>query len=87
MRLQVGMGCITTHGGVIISGSSDTVVEGVPLARLFDLHACPFHGINCIVQASSDVFTNNLGNARAGDLCACGATCAPPPNCMRTFTN
>ena len=72
-RNQVKVGSMTSHGGVIITGSSNTTVNGVPLSRIGDLHACPIHGINSIVSGSPDTITTASPNARVGDLCACGA--------------
>ena len=74
-RLQTRLGDMTSHGGVIITGASRTFVNGRPLARLGDLHACPIpgHGVNPIVSGSPDTITEGRPNARIGDVTACGA--------------
>ena len=72
-RGQTILTSLTSHGGVIISGSHNTSVNGLPLARIFDAHACPIHGINCIMSCSSEASTNKRGNARLFDSCTCGA--------------
>jgi len=63
-----------SHGGSIITGSPDTTVNSLPVARLTDLVDCAIHGINSIVSASATVRVNGLGVARLGDATACGAT-------------
>ncbi|MFS2161749.1 PAAR domain-containing protein [Pseudomonas sp. Pseusp122] len=47
----------------------------IPVTRLGDKHVCPIpgHGTSTIVSASSDVQINDLGAARVGDVCGCGA--------------
>jgi uncharacterized Zn-binding protein involved in type VI secretion len=73
MLLQVRIGDVTSHGGVIVSGSPNTPVNAIPEARLTDIHICPIHGGNIIVSGSFNTNTNILPNARIGDVCACGA--------------
>lgn len=74
-RPQARLGDATNHGGVIVTGAARTFVNGRPLARLGDLHACPIpgHGVNPIVTGSPDTFTEGRPNARIGDVTACGA--------------
>ena len=80
-RKQIRMWDPTTHGGVIVSGSFNTRVNTRMEARLTDLHACPIHGVNVISSCSDNTVTNNLGNARLWDSCACGALiCDGSPN-------
>jgi uncharacterized Zn-binding protein involved in type VI secretion len=75
----------TSHGGVIITGSSRTFVNGVPLSRIGDLHACPIHGVNVIVTGSHNTTSDYSPNARLLDLTSCGSTIVSgSPN---TFTN
>ncbi|MEO1003553.1 MAG: PAAR domain-containing protein [Cyanobacteria bacterium J06638_7] len=66
-------GDVTSHGGVIASGSGDVIVNGRGIARVGDLHICPIHGPNAIVTGDPDVISNNRHTARVGDLTACGA--------------
>jgi uncharacterized Zn-binding protein involved in type VI secretion len=69
------MGDATSHGGLIVTGAMRTFVNGRPVARMGDLHACPIpgHGVNPIVTGSLDTFTEGRPNARIGDTTACGA--------------
>jgi len=68
MSSQARLGDISSHGGVIITGASRTLDNGMPVARMGDLHVCPIpgHGVTPIV-------TEGLPNARIGDITACGA--------------
>jgi len=74
-RPQARLGDISSHGGVIITGAIRTVVNGRPVARMGDLHACPIpgHGVTPIVTGSLDTVTEMMPNARLGDVTACGA--------------
>jgi uncharacterized Zn-binding protein involved in type VI secretion len=73
---------LTIHVPPIITGSTDTIVGGLPAARLGDLTApCP---VCCtpppgkIVKGSSTVFINSVPAARITDSVACGAGSVPP---------
>ena len=72
---QARLGDISSHGGIIVTGAARTLVNGMPVARMLDLHVCPipFHGITPIVTGSTDTSTEGLPNARVGDITACGA--------------
>jgi len=74
-RPQARLGDISSHGGVIITGAMQTVVNGRPVARMGDLHACPIpgHGVTPIVTGSLNMVTEGMPNARLGDITACGA--------------
>jgi len=72
-RLQIRITDITSHGGVIVTGSHNTTVNNLVEARITDVHICPIHGANVIVTGSPNTTTNQLLNARLFDLCACGA--------------
>jgi len=74
-RPQARLGDISSHGGMIITGAIRTVVNGMPTARMGDLHACPIpgHGLTPIVTGSLDTTTEGMPNARVGDVTACGA--------------
>lgn len=69
-----------SHGGNIIGGSPDVLVNDLPVARLgdpvfCDIHSIPPEGsIQFIVTASLTKFANSLGIASIGDLISCGAT-------------
>jgi len=77
-RPQARLGDMSSHGGVIITGAMRTVVNGMPVARMGDLHTCPIpgHGVTPIVTGSLDTITEGMPNARIGDVTACGAVIA-----------
>ena len=74
-RPQARLGDKSSHGGVIITGASRTLVNGKPAARMGDRHSCPIpgHGVTSIVSGSPDTVTEGKPNARMGDATACGA--------------
>lgn len=74
MRRIVRIGDPGSHGGVVVTGSPDVDVNGIPMARIGDTYACPIHGPNPIVTGSPDSDANSRAIARVGDLTACGAT-------------
>jgi uncharacterized Zn-binding protein involved in type VI secretion len=67
------IGDLTSHGGVIITGSDNCRADGIPVSRIADLHACPIHGVNVIVTGSPNHRVNSRDTSRIGSLCACGA--------------
>jgi len=69
------LGDMSSHGGHIISASSDIIVGGQPAARLGDLHHCPLphHGVTPIIKGSATVIGDSRPLARIGDMAACGA--------------
>lgn len=75
MPKQARLGDSSSHGGLIISGSPDTLVNGRAAARLGDMHVCPIlgHGVTPIVTGSATVKVNQRPAARVGDVAACGA--------------
>lgn len=73
MPRQARIGDSGSHGGVIITGSPDLIVDGSPCARITDIYACPIHGPNPIVQGAPYSLANGLLMARIGDHTACGA--------------
>ena len=85
MRNQVRLTDVTSHGGVIVSGSFNTIVNFLPEARIFDVHVCPIHGVNCIVSGSFNTLTNARLNARIFDTCGCGASIVM--GSFNTYTN
>lgn len=68
------------HGGVIVTGSSDTTIGGLAAARWGDGHTCPIHPPGRIVKASTTVMINGVGAARMLDTVACGAPATPAPS-------
>ncbi|MHB9131175.1 MAG: PAAR domain-containing protein [Armatimonadota bacterium] len=63
----------TTHGGMVLTAASRTLVEGKPVARMGDLVLCGKHGPQPIVLGLSTVFVEGKPVARVGDIAACGA--------------
>lgn len=72
------LGDPSNHGGVIISSASRTMVNGILVARMGDMHACPLpgHGITPIVTGSSKTLVEGKCIARMGDSTGCGAVIA-----------
>lgn len=82
---QARLGDSSSHGGVIISAAARTMVNGIPVARMGDLHVCPIpgHGVTSIVTGSTTTLTEGRPNARLGDQCGCGAVIvAGSPNAL-----
>jgi uncharacterized Zn-binding protein involved in type VI secretion len=69
------LGSTSDHGGTIITASEDVFVNGIPVARLNDLHSCPIHGVTPIVSnLSPDVQANGRHVVVIGrSAAACGA--------------
>lgn len=70
------MGDMTSHGGTIITGAVKTMVNGMPVARMGDMHACPIYGhlVTPIITGSATTMVEGKPAARVGDMTACGAT-------------
>lgn len=74
MPLIVRKGDTGSHGGVITTGSPDTMAEGADVARIGDIYDCPEHGPNPIAQGSTTMLCNGAGVVRHGDQASCGAS-------------
>lgn len=72
------VGCSTTGGGQVISGSSFFQVEGVPVACVGDKATCPTHKTIATIL-TGDPHMNIMGKmaARAGDKLSCGCMLLP----------
>jgi uncharacterized Zn-binding protein involved in type VI secretion len=69
------LGDKSSHGGIIITASSDIFVDGIPIARTGDLHECPIHGHGITpLTSSSTVHMDGRSVIRIGDKAGCGAT-------------
>lgn len=64
----------TSHGGMILTGSSSRKVNGLDVARVDDQVSCPTHGNNAIIEGSSGVLCDGKKVAQVGDKTACGAS-------------
>lgn len=77
MRPFIVVGDRTSHGGVVITGSESTDVDGKPVARIGDQVTCPRKGhgsVTTIVTGDVTAIIDGRPLARHGDLTACGAT-------------
>jgi uncharacterized Zn-binding protein involved in type VI secretion len=63
-----------SHGGTIVTASSDKFVNSLGCARLYDTYACPIHGPNPIISCGVTQVTNSRNTARVTAITACGAT-------------
>lgn len=63
-----------SHGGAIASASSSISANGLRIARVGDIYACPKHGKNPIVSGVHSVFGQGKHVAHVGSKTACGAT-------------
>jgi len=72
---QAKLGDISSHGGMIITGAIKTIINGVPVARMGDLHICPIrgHGVTPIITGSLTSMIEDAPAAGLGDVTACGA--------------
>lgn len=75
MPKQARLGDRSSHGGTLVSGSPDTLVNGRPAVRVGDVHVCPIpgHGSTPVIRGSATVKINGRPAARVGDRAGCGA--------------
>jgi uncharacterized Zn-binding protein involved in type VI secretion len=64
----------TSHGGKVLEGSENMIVDGKPVARVGDKVSCPIHGDTTIDSGSPTYIIDGKPTARDGDKTACGAT-------------
>jgi len=71
----VRVGDSSDHGGTVITGASISFANGIPIARVGDLHECPQqgHGTTEIITGSPTVNVEGQPVARIGDVAGCGA--------------
>ena len=69
------LGDSSDHGGTIISAASNYRCDGIPVARVTDLHYCPIpgHGVTPIVNGSFPVRHQGKIVACIGSVVGCGA--------------
>ncbi|QBH96223.1 PAAR domain-containing protein [Limnobaculum zhutongyuii] len=72
----IRLGDRTTHGGNVITATSTMVMDGKKVALIGDLVDCPKsgHGVNPIIEGSSDWISDGKQVAVDGCRCACGCT-------------
>lgn len=69
------LGDKTDHGGTVVAVSSQTFIDGKPIARLGDKVVCPqCKGAFPIAAGDPTVVIDGQPVARHGDKTACGAT-------------
>ena len=71
---MITVGCQHSHGGHVTTGSSESLLDDKPIARLHDMVDCPLHGPNRISKVSSDMMIDGEPAALHGDMTECGAT-------------
>jgi uncharacterized Zn-binding protein involved in type VI secretion len=68
------LGDTSSHGGTIISASSNLTADGKGVARAGDMHSCPITGHGVTPLSSSSTKTNGGKSiVRVGDTAGCGA--------------
>lgn len=50
MKKTICVGDKTSHGGSVLTGSSQIIIDGKSVARKSDLVSCPTHGVNSISE-------------------------------------
>lgn len=76
-RPIIVVGDRTDHGGVVITGSPFTDIDGKAVARIGDKVTCPQKGhgsVTAIVTGDQTAIIDGSPVARHGDKTACGAT-------------
>ncbi|PXW24943.1 PAAR domain-containing protein [Paraburkholderia caballeronis] len=66
------------HGGVVVSGSCDVLINGIPAAMVgASVAVCALHpSAQAVVLGSGTVFINNLPATFLGGITSCGAPIA-----------
>lgn len=73
MPATARLGDTISHGGVIISASPHSSVDGIPTARQGDAVICNIHGPQTIADGSPLHTVDGRRKARVGDPITCGA--------------
>jgi uncharacterized Zn-binding protein involved in type VI secretion len=75
MSAVARLGDPSSHGGTIISASSDVKANGIGVARQGDMHNCPIrgHGVTPLT-AIAQTKTNGRQTITVGATAGCGAT-------------
>lgn len=64
----------TTHGGIVLEGSSGVKFMGLEVSCLMDKVFCPIHGKTIIIEGDIGSRINGKPIALHGHLCGCGCT-------------
>ncbi|MGK0547386.1 PAAR domain-containing protein [Halomonas cupida] len=72
----IRVGDSSSHGGTVVTGQANYLVNGIPVAVVGDMVACPQkgHGVCPIVEGHPTFFVNGKAVAFHGCSTACGAT-------------
>ena len=74
MAAYITVGAKTTHGGTVISGSSHTTHNGIPVARKGDKVICKkCKKVTTIIGGDASFIIDGAPIARGGDVTSCGA--------------
>lgn len=76
MKPVVVVGDRTSHGGTVLEGAADTLVQGRQVARVGDRVSCSRdgHSPGVIITGDETSLVDGKPIARHGDKCSCGAT-------------
>lgn len=75
------IGCPTTGGGKVISGSSFFLIEGIPIACVGDKATCPKHQtVATIITGDPHMQVMGKMAARVNDSLSCGCKLLPKQN-------
>ncbi|EKT56156.1 PAAR domain-containing protein [Providencia burhodogranariea] len=68
------LGDSTSHGGTVITATSDVIINGKRAAKVGDMVSCPKkgHGNNAIIEGSSDFTCKGIQIAVDGCRTECG---------------
>ena len=69
------LGDPSSHGGTIITASSDVLTDGIGAARNGDSHQCPIigHGVTVLTGTGATLIDGGRARVRVGDVAGCGA--------------
>lgn len=71
-RSYIIVGDVTSHGGVVLSGSAGHHLAGRPVARVGDMVSCPSHGNNAIMGGGTPLL-DGRPMAVEGMITGCGS--------------
>lgn len=76
MKRVIRLGDPTTHGGIVVSASPTTMINGIHVARLGDRVTCPKpgHGSVTIVEGDPSWLIDGRPVALEGHKTSCGAS-------------
>lgn len=68
------LGSVSSHGGVMITGSSNLLADGTPVCVSGNLHSCPIagHGVTPVV-GTVNVLSEGVPVLTIGAIAGCGA--------------